>query len=79
MKSFTPREKDVIELLLEGKSNAEMAKLLKVEIITIKQHVRNIRLKIGAKNRTHAAIMLLKNNYNTKQEPIKVTWTEVEQ
>lgn len=56
---LTPREKDVIDLLLEGEPNKVIAHKLGVKIETVKLHMRNICRKLRAKNRTHAVILLL--------------------
>ena len=56
---LTPREKDVVDLLLKGEPNKVIAHKLGVKIETVKLHMRNICYKMKAKNRTHAAIMLL--------------------
>lgn len=47
------REKDVINLLSEGLTQKEIASELHISTRTIETHVRNLLLKIGAKNTTH--------------------------
>lgn len=54
---LTPREKDVLEHLLKGSANKEIANALGLQIVTVKLHVRGICRKLDAKNRTHAAII----------------------
>ena len=53
---LTPREIDVLEHLIQGLSNKEIARLLDLQVVTIKLHVRGICRKLGAKNRTQAAL-----------------------
>lgn len=48
---LTPREVDVLELLREGRSNAEIANTLCVSIETIRTHRRNIYRKLGVRTR----------------------------
>jgi two-component system nitrate/nitrite response regulator NarL len=52
------REKDVARLLVKGVSNKEIARALGVEVVTVKKHVGNICRKLGARNRTQAALVL---------------------
>jgi DNA-binding NarL/FixJ family response regulator len=55
--SLTPRESDVLVYLVKGQSNKEIANALGLQIVTIKLHVRGICRKLGAKNRTQAALI----------------------
>jgi DNA-binding NarL/FixJ family response regulator len=56
--ALTPREREVIELLRTGSRNREIAERLVLEESTVKRHVRNILRKLGARNRTEAAMLL---------------------
>jgi DNA-binding NarL/FixJ family response regulator len=49
---------DVIEHLVLGKTNKEIADTLGLQVVTIKLYVRGICQKLGAQNRTQAALML---------------------
>lgn len=53
---FTRREREVLDFLLKGLSNKEIARLLDLEEVTVKLHVRGLCRKLGAKNRTQAAM-----------------------
>ncbi|MCB1783253.1 MAG: response regulator transcription factor [Alphaproteobacteria bacterium] len=53
---FTPRENQVLTHLIKGESNKEIARALDLQVVTVKLHVRGICRKLGAKNRTHAAM-----------------------
>jgi DNA-binding NarL/FixJ family response regulator len=55
---LSAREKDVARLLANGVSNKEIARALGVEVVTVKKHVGNIFRKLGARNRTQAAVSL---------------------
>ncbi len=48
---FTSREKEIIQLIVAGKKNKEIADQLYVELSTIKSHINNIYKKIEVKNR----------------------------
>jgi DNA-binding NarL/FixJ family response regulator len=54
--SLTVREREVLDLLTKGLSNKEIARRLELQEVTIKLHVRGICRKLGAKNRTQAAL-----------------------
>jgi DNA-binding NarL/FixJ family response regulator len=54
--SLTPRQLDVLALLREGKSNKLIARDLAMCESTVKVHVRQIMRKLGAANRTQAAL-----------------------
>lgn len=45
--SLTPREQEVLDLLDEKRSRDEIASILKISIITVNSHIRNIRTKTG--------------------------------
>ncbi|RWX08324.1 response regulator transcription factor [Rhizobium leguminosarum] len=54
--SLTPRELEVIELVAKGLSNKHIARHLDLQEKTIKHHMTEILSKLGATNRTEAAI-----------------------
>ena len=55
--NLTPRETEVLSYLLQGASNKEIARDLDLQVVTVKLHVRGICRKLGAKNRTQAALI----------------------
>ena len=52
---LTPREADVLELLQQGRSNAEIAMALSVGIETVRTHARSIYRKLGVRTRRDLA------------------------
>jgi DNA-binding NarL/FixJ family response regulator len=52
---LTPREADVLELLQEGRTNAEIAHTLSIGIETVRTHARNIYRKLGIASRRDLA------------------------
>ncbi|HLZ27463.1 MAG TPA: GAF domain-containing protein [Chloroflexota bacterium] len=57
---LTRREQQVLELLVDGLTNREIALRLVVEPDTIKDHVQSIIKKLGATDRTHAAVIAVR-------------------
>lgn len=55
---FTRQESRVIELLLQGKSNKQIAALLGVKIRTAEFHLQNIYAKLNVTSRTEAVLKL---------------------
>ena len=55
--NLTPREKDVLLGITEGKSNKEIARDLGIQEVTVKLHLKTLSRKLGARNRTHAAML----------------------
>jgi LuxR family transcriptional regulator, maltose regulon positive regulatory protein len=51
---LTERELDVLQLLAQGSGNQAIADKLFVSVTTVKTHLRNINLKLGAHTRTEA-------------------------
>ncbi len=52
---LTGREKQITRLLSEGLSNKQIARLLSIEVSTVKNHVHNILVKLHVKNRAQVA------------------------
>jgi DNA-binding NarL/FixJ family response regulator len=58
--ALTKAEVDVLRLIAAGNANKQIADLLSVTEETVKGRVRNILSKLGANDRTHAAMIGLK-------------------
>jgi DNA-binding NarL/FixJ family response regulator len=52
---LTPREWEVLQLLREGRSTAEIAAQLAISSITVRRHISSTLAKLGARNRSEAA------------------------
>ena len=58
--ALTSREIDVLRLIAAGSANKEIAAQLSISEETVKSRVKNILLKLGANDRTHAVTIGLK-------------------
>ncbi|KPA22588.1 Response regulator protein VraR [Shimia sp. SK013] len=62
-RGLTERERETLRGLCAGKSNKEIARDLDLQEVTIKLHVKKILAKLGAKNRTQAALQALEDKF----------------
>ncbi|MEM1294127.1 MAG: response regulator transcription factor [Verrucomicrobiota bacterium] len=51
---LSPRELEILKLIAQGRANKEIGDLLSVAENTVKNHVKSILSKLGARDRTHA-------------------------
>lgn len=58
---LTKREQDVLQLLIEGQSNAEIASHLHLSINTVKTHIKGIMNKFGVDHRVQVAVFALRH------------------
>lgn len=58
---MSPRERQTLALLVEAKSDKEIALDLGISVLTAKQYVAGIINKLGVKNRTAAAVWGARN------------------
>lgn len=56
LKNLSPREAEVLKLLMDGKNNTEIAEILILSTHTVKAHICNILGKFDVENRMQAAI-----------------------
>ena len=60
--ALTRREREVLELMVEGLTNTEIADRLVVSLSTVKTHVSSIIAKLGASTRTEAAAIAVREH-----------------
>lgn len=56
---LTMREKEVLQLIVNGLSNKEIAGKLKITLRTVKAHVSSILMKLNVNDRTQAAVLAI--------------------
>jgi DNA-binding NarL/FixJ family response regulator len=54
---LSSREQQTLEFLSNGLANAEIARQISVELITVKTHIHHLLGKLGVKNRTEATFL----------------------
>ncbi|MHA6893175.1 response regulator transcription factor [Ralstonia pseudosolanacearum] len=55
LSALTPRQHDILREAAHGKSNVEIAQTLHISVETVKSHVRQILMRLDARNRTELA------------------------
>lgn len=58
---FTKREADVIDGLLQGKTNIQISHQLNISENTVRSHVKNVYQKTGVNNRTELTYLMMKS------------------
>jgi DNA-binding NarL/FixJ family response regulator len=62
---LSPREKDVLKYLAEGKSNKEIAELLIISESTVRIHLGNVKKKLNIRTNVELARYALKQGYTS--------------
>jgi DNA-binding NarL/FixJ family response regulator len=60
--TFTDRERDVLEMLVAGRSNKEIGSALGIEERTVKAHVAKLMRKVGVQNRIALSVHAITHN-----------------
>jgi NarL family two-component system response regulator LiaR len=58
---LTPRERQVLALMVEGLNNPQIGERLVISVTTVRSHVSNIFSKLGVSNRAEAIALALRN------------------
>ena len=66
---LTHREEEVANLIAAGLSNADIARDLHMSVFTVKNHVRNILMKLQVQSRTEAASLILNHRFQSDGTP----------
>lgn len=66
--TFTDREKEVLELLVVGRSNKEIGAVLSIEERTVKAHVAKLMRKVGVQNRIALSVHAITHSLVTSSK-----------
>ncbi len=67
--TLTPREIELLQLLVDGLSNKAIAERLSLSENTVKYHIKNILQKLGVQNRTEAATHAIRDGLIKSPNP----------
>ena len=54
--SLTPREVEILRLVVQGQTNQQVARTLLISVSTVKRHLRHVSTKLGVCDRVQAAV-----------------------
>jgi DNA-binding NarL/FixJ family response regulator len=74
---LTPREHDVLRLVAQGQTNAEVAQSLTVTVATVKTHIEHIIAKLGVADRTQAAVRAVELGLLSARALTTVLFTDI--
>lgn len=69
---LTPREVDILDMVVDGAPNKVIARALSLQEVTVKAHLRNMFRKLGVANRTEAAKVALVGGMSGRKMAEKV-------
>lgn len=55
---LTPREREIVELISDGRTNKEISGRLRLSMGTVATYLHRIFRKLRARDRTHAAVIV---------------------
>jgi len=58
---MTPRERQILTCIADGLTDSEISRHLVISEYTVKSHLKNLRRKLRADNRTHAVALALRS------------------
>jgi DNA-binding CsgD family transcriptional regulator len=61
----TPREREILEHIAQGRTNAQVASLLLISPDTVRKHLENAYRRLGVHNRTGAVAALFESASKT--------------
>ena len=62
VKALTPRQMEILQSIVRGLSNPDIAKQLGISVDMVKEHVESLFQKIGAANRTEAVAIAFRKH-----------------
>jgi PAS domain S-box-containing protein len=67
--ALSPRQREVLEMVAEGKTSTDIAERLVVSPETVRTHLRNARLKLGASTKAQAVALAMVRGEITLADP----------
>jgi DNA-binding NarL/FixJ family response regulator len=61
IRDLTDREREVMKMAADGRSNDEIAKELHLSVLTVRTHVQRAMAKVGARDRAQLVVLAYKN------------------
>ena len=77
VRGLSPREREILQLLVTGASNKLIANRLGITEATVKVHLKTLLRKIDVNNRTQAAIWAMNNGITADGAPIPTRGLQV--
>jgi DNA-binding NarL/FixJ family response regulator len=65
LRKLTPREREILDQLVAGRSNKQIAMELAINEGTVKVHLKAVLRKLGVSNRTQAAMLAVRSGWPT--------------
>jgi DNA-binding NarL/FixJ family response regulator len=70
LSDLTPRELEILQLVLTGKTNKEIAREIYISERTVEFHLGHIYTKIGARSRTMAGLWAIQHHMGAETREI---------
>jgi NarL family two-component system response regulator LiaR len=64
--NLTPREREVLALMVKGMGNTEIAEVLVIGLSTTKSHVSSILAKLGVTSRTEVIARVMEDSFRLR-------------
>lgn len=69
LEDLTKREREIAELIADGRTNAEIAQAFGLSVYTVKNHVSHVLNKLHARTRTEVALLVLTGDRPARGTP----------
>jgi len=63
LSSLSDTHREILEMVTRGMTNEEIAGKLKVSVNTVKTHISRLFDRLGARDRTHLAVLMLESQH----------------
>ena len=67
-RTLTVRERQVLLLAANGRTNEQIAGALGISRMTVQRHLQNLRGALGARDRTHAVALAIRHGHLNPQQ-----------